>query len=209
VTTRRAGELRDYYEAEATLRTRNTLSLRRVAAREAFIALITAERRTTVLDIGAGPGLDGSGFTAAGLRYVGVDLAAGNGRIARGRGVVVIQATATNLPFRDGSFDAGWSMSALMHLRDLEVLTTLANLAGTLSDGAPCLFGMWGGSDDVEVEVEVDDRTIRGQRRRFHRRSLDHAVSLVEQLGPIERCEVWKGDDAWDYQVVLARARRR
>lgn len=69
--------------------------------------------RGRVLEIGSGRG------TLAGLArgWVGVDLAHAAGRLARGP---FAAASATALPFRDGSFDGAWSVAVLEHVPEPE-----------------------------------------------------------------------------------------
>ena len=110
--------LRAYDEREAELGRRGALSDRRIELRARFIATRDAENRTSVLDVGAGPAQDGSGFVDAGFGYLAIDLAHENGRRSRARGFDFTQASAPALALRTGSFDAGWSMSTLMHLDD-------------------------------------------------------------------------------------------
>ncbi|MFT5531457.1 MAG: hypothetical protein ACI91O_001481 [Candidatus Poriferisodalaceae bacterium] len=60
---------------------------RRVELRDAFIELLQREGRSSVLDLGAGPSGDGQGFIDGGVRYVGIDLAHGNGVLAAESGI--------------------------------------------------------------------------------------------------------------------------
>lgn len=69
-----------------------------------------------VLDVGCGPG---SLVTKVGCRRViGVDLSARRASAVRRSNGVSIRATAAQLPFADGQFDAVWSGGLLHHLAD-------------------------------------------------------------------------------------------
>lgn len=200
----RRAELRSYYEAEASARIRRPLDGRRVEVRSDFIGRLRRDRRTTVVEVGAGPGRDGRAFVEAGLSFHGVDLAHENCHLASHDGVTVIQGVATDLPFRDGAFSAGWSMSTLMHLDDHDMVASLHELARVVERGAPCVVGIWGGDD----RESVDETSIDGQRRRFHLRTAESNLDLVSVLGEVERHEVWRGfPDRWEYHLFEVRRR--
>lgn len=197
-----SSELRAYYEAEADRRGRGVLDERRVEVRRRFVDLLRNEHRTNVLDLGAGPGLDGRGFGDAGIGYVGVDLAHGNCRVAADAGVVVVQGDASALPIRPASFAAAWSMSTLMHLPDDQADRALASAARALRPGAPWLIGVWGGAG----ETSFDDRSIAGERRGFWLRTLDASRELLGAHGVVEAVEVWEPTrDRWPYHVFRLR----
>jgi SAM-dependent methyltransferase len=194
-------ELRSYYEAEATRRGRGALNSRRVDARHAFVDLLRSEGCRSVLDIGAGPGLDGAEFVTAGLHCVGIDLALQNCRVATESGITMVQGSTLALPVRPGSFDAGWSMSTFMHLDDRQVAEGLRELRASLRSGAPCLIGLWGGEHDA-----VDRSSIPGERRGFRLRSLAQNRELMGELGELEHAEVWEStEDRWPYHLFQVR----
>lgn len=180
-------ELRSYYEAEARQRLRPELRGDRVTLRSQFIDLLGDEDRRTVVDFGAGPGRDLAAFEAAGLRALGLDLAHGNGTLAAERGHTVVCADITRPPIRAGSFDAGWSMSTLMHLDDERVAPTVAAMADALTSGAPLWIAVWGGRRGVRI-----DETIAGERRPFHGRTLQDNAALIGRHARIDDVDVWQ-----------------
>ncbi|MEL6983724.1 MAG: class I SAM-dependent methyltransferase, partial [Actinomycetota bacterium] len=200
---RERAELRAFYEQEAEARTRSELRGKRREILAGYLRLLADEGRHSVLDAGSGPGLDGAGFVAAGHRFVGVDLARGNGALARERGMDVVQGSVTALPIRPGFFDAGWSMSTLMHLTADDMVTTAAELAGALRPGAPAMIGLWGFEDEVSSS-DGPDRP--GPRRIFHLRSFEHNQSLLATSARIESAERLVAlADGWDYHLIRLR----
>lgn len=198
-------DLRSYYEAEARQRVRATLRGARVGLVTEFIQVLEREGRRSVIDIGAGPGLDGDHFVAAGMEYVGIDLALGNAQLAAGRGVTVLHADLRALPVRRHAFRAAWSMSALMHLSEDGVGAAVREMADALEPGSPMVVGMWGG-DYGDV---VSENGIAGQRRLFSLRSCDRNAALLANGGEIESMTTWDlGDDEWEYQVFRLRSTR-
>lgn len=195
-------ELRSYYEREAELQTRTELRGFRVGVREEFVRLLSSEQRRSVIDLGSGPGLDGAGFAEAGIHYVGLDLARGNGVLAARSGLSVVQGSIARPPFRPRCFDAGWSMSTFMHVPADEAGEVAAALVDPLRPGAPLLVGLWGGID----RDEIDDTRIEGERRLFSLRSVEHNRRLLEAAGVIERHSTRDvGPDGWEYQIFLIR----
>lgn len=195
-------DLRAYYEEEARRRLRGPLRGPRLNLRTDFIALLAAEGRTSVLDLGAGPGGDGPPFGAAGIRFVGLDLAVGNAKVAAADGVTVVPGSMAAPPFRTATFDAGWSMSALMHIPTADVPAALAAMLRPLRPGAPVLIGQWGG-DRGEAVV---NRDIEGQRRLFCHRPLTTNRALLAAHGTLESEIVWHhGPDRHEYHIFRLR----
>ncbi len=194
-------QLREYYEAEAAAGTRELRAEgRRADLRNAFLSSIDPGRVRTVLDVGAGPGSDGVGFEAAGIRSIGVDLAVGNGHLARRRGATVLAGSVLGLPFADDSFDAVWSMSTLMHLADDEVAQAVAEIRRVARLGSPALISQWGGAPQVLYDSEPDGPELV---RRFVHRPLARNVELLQPLGQVVDTECWDDFDfGWQYQVI-------
>jgi len=196
-------DLRSYYDEEARQQLRKDLTGRRVEVRNRFIELLQREGRTAVVDFGAGPGWDVAGFLAAGQRCVGVDIAPENAKLAAKRELDVLTASITAPPLRPASFDAGWSMSTLMHVPDAEMPCAVESMASVLTPGSPFMIGLWGGDHG-----EALDMLLPGERRLFCHRPADHNASFFERVGTIEHREVWPtGPDIHEYQ--LFRVRRR
>lgn len=196
-------DTRAYYEAEARLRLRpiGRAGLR-VELRQAFHRLLRNEGRTSVVDFGAGPAVEGASFTEAGLRYVGIDVAVGNGLIAAEQGLHVVPGDVAAPPLRPRSFDAGWSMSVLMHLPAAEAARAAAALADTLVPGAPFWIGLWGGPGGLHY-----DHTIEGQRRPYHQRTVQENSELLTPTARVEGIDVHEtGDSLGEYQVFRLRS---
>jgi SAM-dependent methyltransferase len=195
--------LREYYEEEARLRLRVPVTGRRVELRDQFLALLQSEGRKSVVDFGSGPGRDGEVFVAAGLHYVGLDLAHSNGVLAAERGVHVVQGSISTPPFRPHSFDAGWSMSTLMHLPEDEAALAVLAMTQSLCVGAPLFIGLWGGDKgDFVSEFGID-----GQSRLFCLRHFDVNLGIVAAHAEVTSAEAWETVDGWQYQVFQLRIR--
>jgi SAM-dependent methyltransferase len=198
-------DLRSYYEEEARLRLRQPLIGRRLELRNEFIGLLDAEGRRSIVDFGSGPGRDGEAFTAAGLEVVGLDLAHTNALLAAERRISVVEGSVSAPPFRQRSFDAGWSMSTLMHLRQGDVPDTLSAMMAVLELGAPLVVGVWGGP---QGEL-VGGTSLAGHQRLFCLRPLEVNYQLFAACGAVEHTSTWDlGPDEWQYQVFRIRVDR-
>lgn len=72
-----------------------------------------------VLEVGCGTGLVLSRIARVAARAHGVDLSPGMLERARERGLSVTEASATELPFDDASFDVACSFKVLAHIRPI------------------------------------------------------------------------------------------
>ncbi|WP_222194189.1 class I SAM-dependent methyltransferase [Modestobacter italicus] len=196
-------ELADWYDRDAEGRSTRAIDPERVRRRAEFCALLATEGRQRVLEVGTGPGRDAVAFRDAGSTVAGVDLSAAHVALCRASGLDVHQATARALPFADDSFDAGWTMSTLLHVPDAELGPALAEVRRVLRPGAPLAIGLWAG-DDREGPREDDPHD---PPRSFSFRSEPHLRRLLAPHGEIERFDTWSPDGAPEtvYQWCLLR----
>ena len=93
-------------------------------------------------------------------------------------------------------------MSVLMHLPPAGAAAGAAALAGTLVPDAPFWIGVWGGAGGLHY-----DETIEGQRRPFHRRTVQENAELFGRGARIEDIDIHRmGDSIGEYQVFRLRA---
>jgi SAM-dependent methyltransferase len=203
----RRANLLAYYDAEAADRARRPIPPWRTAAQQEFLALLTEERWSTVLEVGCGPGRDGAAITAAGFTYTGADLSPGMVEVARAAGLDAHVASATDLPFGDHAFDAVWSMSTLMHLDDTELEAALSEIARVLVPGGLFAVGMWGAAE-LTVDSLAEPDQDYGPPRYFHRRT---DAMVRERLGRLGEIESWwtrpsSPGSSHRYQYAVVRA---
>lgn len=111
------------------------------SARANILAALGARRGERVLEVGTGTGGNALRLAAAGVNYVGIDLACGMLNIARNRlnkagfsAVPLALADAHALPFADGSFDRVVHVGAVNSFRD--PMRALAEMIRVARDGA-------------------------------------------------------------------------
>jgi SAM-dependent methyltransferase len=194
----REQDLIAYYNKEAEARAGRELPDERVARRAAYVERLRREGRRTVLEVGCGPGRDGDAFQAAGFDYVGVDLAPAGVAACRARGLDARVASVLELPFEDGSIDAGWTMSTLLHVADEDLDQAVSELVRVLRPGAPLAVGLW------------EDGTGFGPGRFFSVRTDDELRQALDRHAMVEEWETWRlGDAPMHYQWVVLRTSQR
>lgn len=73
-----------------------------------------------ILEVGCGTGLILKELAPVANRAVGIDISPGMLDQAKNRGLEVYEASATDLPFEDSSFDAVYSFKVLAHVEEIE-----------------------------------------------------------------------------------------
>ena len=91
-----------------------------------------------LLDVGCGTGTHTAAFADHGWDTVGVDVSADQLRLARERGVEVVQTDAADLPFGDAEFDAVVSLWTHTDVDDFQGLVREA--ARVLRPGGPFVY---------------------------------------------------------------------
>ena len=196
-------DLTAYYDQDAGARAVRAVDPRRVERRDAYADLLAAERRGRLLEVGTGPGLDAAAFLARGLTVSGVDLSAEHVRLSRAAGIDAHVASVHQLPFADDAFDAGWSMSTLLHVPDTGFDAALGEICRVLRPGSPLAVGLWGGPDAEVISTEDEIQPPRF----FSVRSDPRLREMLGRHGRVEQFESWPGPTraSWSYQWCVLR----
>ena len=195
-------DLAAYYDQEAGERAERELQPQRVEHRTAFLDLLVAEGRQRVVEVGTGPGVDGQAFLARGLAVSGVDLSAEHVRRARAAGVDAVVGSVLDLPYADGSFDAGWTMSTLLHVPDSHLDAALSEIVRVLAPGAPLAVGVWGGLD----REGPGDPDRFDPPRFFSLRSHERWRAALERHASVAEWDTWAPEgQSWTYQWAVLR----
>ena len=113
--------------------------------RSLFTAAMRAEDMIRLLEVGAGSGHSAAFFVAEGFTVVATDLSPGNVARCRAKGLDARVGDFSDLDFPDGSFNAIWAMSCLMHVPDADLPDVLDEMARVLVAGGIAMVGLWGG----------------------------------------------------------------
>lgn len=93
------------------------------------------------LEVGCGTGLVLERVAAFARSAKGIDLSPGMLEHARQRGLDVVEASATELPFPDESFDVAYSFKVLAHVPDFE--TSVREMARVVRPGGHVIFDVY------------------------------------------------------------------
>ncbi|MEL6891785.1 MAG: methyltransferase domain-containing protein, partial [Actinomycetota bacterium] len=149
------------------------------------------------------PASDHAPFTAAGIGYVGVDLAVGNAGLAAESGQLVIPASLFALPLADRELPAGWSMSTFQHVPDDRIDAALAEFVRVLRPAARVVIGLWGGRDEV-IESESSTSGLQLPRH-FTLRTHERIRELLGRHLVVDHDETFgSGDSDWEYHVSFS-----
>lgn len=187
-----------YYATELTDRATRTPHANRSRQLAGFVQLCRLAGLRSVLEVGCGGGRDGVALQEAGLDYRGVDLTPEAIDICTDRGLSVVAASASDLPFNDGSLDALWTMSTLMHLDGDGFDRAVAEVGRVVRPSGLAAVGLWGS--------EPPTRRIDEHGRLFVQRSDAQVREAFSRIGAVEAFEVaqWY-DDGGHYQFLTLR----
>lgn len=185
--------MRAYYDAEMADRAVRPLGEERTSHLSEFVDLCKVKGYRAVVEVGCGAGRDAKVIVRAGLGYIGVDLSAAAVDICQEQGLEAIESSATELPFADGSFDAGWTMSTLMHLPGDDILLAVSELARVIRLGGVLEVGVWG-ADHSRVRVDRDGRY-------FRQRTDEELEQILSAAGQVTAFATWdRFPDSGHYQ---------
>lgn len=149
--------LRRAYDKRADDRDAKGIAEFRSEVRREFARLVKAAAGgERLLDLGAGTCHESEWFVGAGLDVVAIDLSPENVARCRARNIDARVGDFYGLEFEDGSFDAVWAMSSLLHVPDRDLPVVLAEIDRVLEPGDLVQAGMWGGPG-TEGAWEGDD----------------------------------------------------
>lgn len=193
-----------FYDAEAATGVRGNVAGDRAHLYDRFRGLLHYERRSRLVDVGAGPGTDAKHWLRDGLDVVGVDLAAGNVAAMRDQGIPAVAASLYHLPFPSAAFESLWTMSTFVHVPDDRIDEAIAELVRAVAPDAPLGIGTWGGHDFEGVPEFGEIRPYRF----FALRSHERWQRLLETHGAVEEFLTFEstGSHGWEYQFAVLRA---
>lgn len=184
---------RKYYDSELPTRVDRPVAEQRADRLSWFIEACAERHLSTVIEVGSGAGRDGVQLQKAGLVYTGLDLSQVGAALCRDFGLDTVVASATDLPFSDDSFDAGWSMSTLMHLPEDQFTKALGEMHRVLRPSGLLAVGLWGSSD---ARTRVDEHG-----RRFQQQTDDRVRIILSAVGGLIEFDTWDWfDDGGHYQ---------
>ncbi len=140
-------KLTAFYNQDALRRDHSDLSDWKREERERFLAELRAEGKTTLLELGAGPGRDSLFFKENGLDVLAADLSPEMVKLCQAKGLVAEVADMMALPFEAERFDAVYALNSLLHVPKDRFEATLRGVRRVLKPGGLFYLGLYGGQD--------------------------------------------------------------
>ena len=178
----------------------------KVAERQAFLALLQQEGKRTLLEVGAGTGIDGLFFQHNGLNVVCTDLSPAMVELCRGKGLEAYAMDFLSLDFPPASFEAIYALNCLLHVPTNDLPAVLGKLQSLLCPGGLFFLGVYGGFEEEGIR-ESDWH----QPPRFFAHHTDdfmkQAVSLFFEI--VSFTTIPFENVAWHFQSMVLRRRKQ
>jgi len=134
-----------YYNRDAEERDQREYAAWKREEREHFLKLLQQEGKTSLLEIGAGPGRDSKFFQEQGLNVVSTDLSPEMVKRCHQKGLTAYVMDFLHLDFPSGSFDAIYSLNCLLHVPSQNLSAVLETIQRLLKPTGLFYLGVYGG----------------------------------------------------------------
>lgn len=195
-------QLQQAYDRNAPERDQSRMAPWKFEQRQQYLQVLLEEDKNRILELGAGPGRDGSYFQEHRFEVVCTDLSEEMVRLCLDKGLDARQMDFYALDFPDGSFDSVYAMNCLLHVPKSELAGVLDEISRVLVPGGLFFMGMYGG--ESSEGVWADDQYE--PKRFFAMYSDDELQETVGRKFKIEEfLTVPQGDGAPHHQSLLLR----
>lgn len=137
--------LRLSYDKKGQYREESEIQKWKLAEIDKVLGYMKKEDRTSLLDLGSGPGKQGRIFKDNGAEVTCIDISKEMIRFCREKGLNGYVMDFYNLVFGDESFDVAWSMNTLLHVPRNSIGGVLKNIKRVLKPNGIFYFGAYGG----------------------------------------------------------------
>jgi SAM-dependent methyltransferase len=138
-------DLRRAYDAKVDERDSSAVEPWKSAERSRFLAMLQAERRQSLVDIGAATGVHAAFFSDAGVEVTCVDLSHAMAEHCRARGFPAFEQDVLQLDLTE-RFAAAFAMNSLLHILPADLRDALERIRAVLEPGALFYLGQYGGA---------------------------------------------------------------
>ena len=197
-------ELTETYDAHAQRREDRGEPAWRDAAKADLVRRLGPGAR--LLELGAGVGYTSRWFADRGLDVLATDLSPVHVEYCRAKGLEAQVADMLDLDFAEGSFDAVWAASCLMHVPSDRLSDLLASIARILTPDGLFWTGTWGAETGSEGIWEDDEL----RPKRFYAiRTDDELLAALRAHFEVLTFEATRPEPEfdWHYQMALATPR--
>lgn len=143
--------LKQSYNNFAEERDQSSIEPWKFDERETFLKKLMEENRTSLLEIGAGPGRDGLYFQDQGMSVTCVDLSEEMVKRCKEKGLEAYCMDFYQLDFPNQNFDAVYAMNCLLHVPKSNIDNVLKEIHRVLKPQGLFFCGVYGGQDTEGV----------------------------------------------------------
>lgn len=196
------------YDQQARLRDGDTIQSWKVDEMDRFLARLQAADKGSgqrIVDLGSGPGHQAIYLKNHGCQVTCVDLSDEMVNICLQKGLEAFAMDFYTLDLEPESFDAIWTMNALLHVPKDSFLQVLANMERVLKPDGYLYMGLYGG---YESEGIWENDSYKPQRF-FSFYEDEHIQRKVSEIFDIEHFSVLPMEGMQvDYQSIFARKKQ-
>lgn len=146
--------IKNSYNAHASLRARQELESWKQQELEFFRSYLKEDVHKRILDVGAGSGQHGKYLSDCGLEVTCIDISPKMIEVCKNKGLEAYVMDFYSIDFPEETFDAIWSMNALLHVPKKSLDVVLTNIKKVLKPGGYFYFGLYGGYESEGVWEE-------------------------------------------------------
>ncbi|MFA6941167.1 MAG: class I SAM-dependent methyltransferase [Clostridiaceae bacterium] len=146
--------LKESYNKYADVREKSKIQPWKAEIRKNFLELLKEEEKTTLLDVGAGPGRDSKFFSDNGLKTIAADFSREMVRLCKEKGLEARELDFLSLHLLNRKFDAVWALNSLLHIEKKDFSTVLEEIKGVLNPDGIFFLGVYGGEDFEGIREE-------------------------------------------------------
>jgi len=122
--------------------------------RQRFLELLHAEGKSSLIDVGSGPGTHAVYFQEHGIDVTCIDLSPRNVEKCKNRGLEAFVCDAIDLKSLGRTFDAAFAMNSLLHVPRTQLPKALSSIRDTLNPAGLFYWGQYGGEERQGVYEE-------------------------------------------------------
>ena len=196
--------LQKYYDLEAEYRSAGEKQSWKKNLRKEFCDLLSAEKKKTLLEIGAGAGQDSRFFMDSGFVVTAVDISGEMVKQCKQRDVDAFKLDFYELSSLNKKFDSVWAMNCLLHVPKSDLPRVLKNIDNVLNENGLFYMGVYGGKNSEE-ELSDDFSEIP---RFFSSYIESDVIEILQDIFTVisfEQIDGSKIDTSIDFQSIIMR----
>ncbi|WP_070121331.1 class I SAM-dependent methyltransferase [Bacillus marinisedimentorum] len=144
----------DSYDNHASEREKNDLQDWKSSEREVFYRVLAERGKTSLLEVGAGPGKDSLFFKEMGMDVLATDISPSMVELCRSKGLNARVMSFDEIDLPEQSLDAVWALNCLLHVPKAQIRSVLAGLKRVLKPDGLFYMGVYGGKDHEGIWEE-------------------------------------------------------